>query len=114
MSNATNLEHVPSLMQDKGDTTFSDHKGTVHQEYTPQGQTVNKHFYFDVLACLHDAVHHKPRKRQPDAWKIQKNKVSAHLAQLMQQFLDKHHIPQLHQCPYTAEEMAPCDFFLFP
>jgi len=31
-------------------------KGTVHHEFVPGGQMVNKQFYQEVLACLRDAV----------------------------------------------------------
>ena len=32
--------------------TFFDHQGMVHYEFVPQGQTVNQHFYKEVLTRL--------------------------------------------------------------
>ena len=36
--------------------TFFDQKGLVHHEFVPQGQTVNQHFYQQVLNRLNDRV----------------------------------------------------------
>jgi len=30
-------------------TVFFDHEGIIHHEYTPDGQTVNKEYYIEVL-----------------------------------------------------------------
>jgi predicted class III extradiol MEMO1 family dioxygenase len=38
---------------------FFDHEGVVHHEYAPDGQTLNKEYYTEVLRWLHDAVQHK-------------------------------------------------------
>jgi hypothetical protein len=83
-------------------------------EYASKVETVNQHFYLEVLRHSHDAVHHKPpRKWQSGAWQLHHNNASAYLAQLVQNFFGKHHIPQVCQPPYSSH-MAPCDFFLFP
>jgi hypothetical protein len=37
-------------------TVFFDHKGIVHYEYAPEGHTVNKKYYVEVLHWLRDAV----------------------------------------------------------
>jgi hypothetical protein len=34
---------------------FFDHEGVIHHEYAPNGQTVNKEYYVEVLHRLHDA-----------------------------------------------------------
>ena len=41
--------------------TFFDHQGMVHHEFFPQGQTVNQHFYKEVLTRLVNKIHQKPR-----------------------------------------------------
>jgi Transposase. len=60
-------------VQDKGDAycffflffifyfciLFYYQEGILQHEYTPQGETLNHHFYLEVLRCLHDAVCHK-------------------------------------------------------
>jgi hypothetical protein len=42
-----------------------DSEGVVHYEFLPQGLTVNKEYYLEVMQCLHEAV----RKKRPDAWR---------------------------------------------
>jgi len=38
---------------------FFDSEGIVHHEYAPNGQTINKEFYVEVLRHLHESVHRK-------------------------------------------------------
>jgi hypothetical protein len=42
--------------------TFLDIKSTVHFEFTPQGQTVNRAYYMEILKRLPEAV----RKQRPE------------------------------------------------
>ena len=37
-------------------TVFFNHEGIIHYEYAPDGQTVNKEYYTEVLCQLCDAV----------------------------------------------------------
>jgi hypothetical protein len=46
-------------------------------------------------------------------WQLHHDNVPAHLSHLIQGFLTKHGIPQVHQAPYSTD-MNPCDFCLFP
>jgi len=41
---------------------FFDSEGIVHHEYAPDGQTVNKEFYVEVLRRLRESVRRKDRK----------------------------------------------------
>jgi hypothetical protein len=43
---------------------FFDIDGVVHHEFVPHGQTVNGHFYVQVLQRLRDAV----RRERRDKW----------------------------------------------
>ena len=43
-------------------TCFFIFRGIVHHEYAPEGQTINKEYYLEVLCRLRDAV----RKKRPD------------------------------------------------
>jgi len=43
---------------------FFDWKGTVHHEFVPCGQMVNKQLYQEILARLWDAV----RRMRPELW----------------------------------------------
>jgi hypothetical protein len=40
-------------------TVFFDYRGIVHHSYAPEGQTINKEYYLEVIRHLHDAVHRK-------------------------------------------------------
>jgi len=46
---------------------FFDWKGTVHHEFAPRGQMVNKQLYQEVLARLRDVV----RRKRPTLWENQ-------------------------------------------
>ncbi|GFG30157.1 hypothetical protein Cfor_00901 [Coptotermes formosanus] len=53
-------------------------EGVVHREYAPEGQTVNKEYYVEVLRRLRDAVWRK----RPAMWKqgenVEEEDVSRH------------------------------------
>jgi hypothetical protein len=37
-------------------TVFFDYRGIVHHSYAPEGQTINKEYYLEVIRRLRDAV----------------------------------------------------------
>jgi hypothetical protein len=41
-----------------------DSEGIVHNEYTPNRQTINKEFYVEVLRLLHESF----RQKRPEKW----------------------------------------------
>ena len=43
-------------------TVFFDYHGVVHQEFLPQGRTVNKEYYLEVMRRLREAI----RKKCPE------------------------------------------------
>ena len=95
-------------------TVFFDLKGILHHEYAPEGQTVNKEYYLQVLRHLRDAV----RRKRPELcatrnWKLHHDNAPAHVAQLIQNFLAKHGIENIQHSPYSPD-LSPPDFFLFP
>ena len=93
---------------------FFDSEGFVHHEYPPDGQTMNKKFYLEVLRHLRETVCQKqPEKWWDGDWIPHHDNAPAHTSHLVQQFLAKHGTAQLQQPPYTPD-LAPCDFFLFP
>ncbi|KAJ4445144.1 hypothetical protein ANN_06945 [Periplaneta americana] len=72
-------------------TVFFDVRGIVHHEYAPEGQTVTKEYYHDVLWRLRDAV----RRKRPDMWTannwhLHHDNAPAHSSQLIHTFLAKH------------------------
>jgi hypothetical protein len=86
----------------------------VHHEYAPEGQTVNKQYYQEVLHRLCDSVWRKrPDLWESCNWQLHLDNAPAHSSHLIQDFLAKHGIPQVRQAPYSPD-MAPCDFWLFP
>ena len=93
--------------------TFFDHQGVVHHEFVPQGQTVNQHFYNEVLTRLVNKIRQK--RRVSGAGKtliLHHDNAPAHTALSMKQFLVSKEITMLHHPPYLPD-LAPCDFF-FP
>jgi transposase len=86
----------------------------MHHSYAPEGQTINKEYYLEVIHHLHDAV----RRKRPDLWascnwQLHHDNVPAHSSHLIQSFLAKYGIPVVCQAPYSPD-IAPCDFWLFP
>lgn len=93
---------------------FFDADGIVHHEYAPQGQTVNKEFYLDVMRRLREAIRRKrPLLWESSRWMLHHNGAPAHTSCLVQQFLAKHGTIQVAHPPYSPD-MSPPDFFLFP
>ncbi|UYV63007.1 hypothetical protein LAZ67_2002824 [Cordylochernes scorpioides] len=95
-------------------TVFFDCRGVVHHEFLPQGRTVNKEYYLQVMRNLREAIHQK----RPDLWKnknwlLHHDNAPAHTSLLVRDFLAKNNKPMMPQPPYSPD-LAPCDFFLFP
>jgi histone-lysine N-methyltransferase SETMAR len=90
-------------------TVFFGYRGIVHHGYAPEGKTINKEYYLEVICHLHNAV----RRKRPDLWasrnwQLQHDNAPAHSSHLIQSFLAKHSIPVVCQAPYSPD-MAPCD-----
>ncbi|UYV76007.1 hypothetical protein LAZ67_13002113 [Cordylochernes scorpioides] len=95
-------------------TVFFDCRGVVHHEFLPQGRTVNKEYYLQVMRNLREAI----RQKRPDLWKnknwlLHHDNAPAHTSLLARNFLAKNNTLMMPQPPYSPD-MAPCDFFLFP
>ena len=45
---------------------FFDSEGIVHHEYAPDGHTINKEFYLEVLQRLCESV----RRTRPEKWRL--------------------------------------------
>ncbi|UYV74235.1 hypothetical protein LAZ67_11002565, partial [Cordylochernes scorpioides] len=88
--------------------------GVVHHEFLPQGRTVNKEYYLQVMRNLREAI----RQKRPDLWKnknwlLHHDNTPAHTSLLVRDFLAKNNTLMMPQPPYSPD-LAPCDFFLFP
>ena len=95
-------------------TVFFDCRGVVHHEFLPQGRTVNKEYYLQVMRNLREAI----RQKRPDLWKnknwlLHHDNAPAHTSLLVREFLTKNNTLMMPQPPYSPD-LAPCDFFLFP
>ncbi|UYV63879.1 hypothetical protein LAZ67_2005879 [Cordylochernes scorpioides] len=95
-------------------TVFFDCRGVVHHEFLPQGRTVNKEYYLQVMRNLREAI----RQKRPDLWKnknwlLHHDNAPAHTSLLVRDFLAKNNTLMMPQLPYSPD-LAPCDFFLFP
>ncbi|KAH8404551.1 hypothetical protein KR009_006498 [Drosophila setifemur] len=89
-------------------------KGVVHHEFLPQGRTVNKEYYLQVMRNFREAI----RQKRPDLWKnknwlLHHDNAPAHTSLLVRDFLAKNNTLVMPQPPYSPD-LAPCDFFLFP
>ena len=68
--------------------TFFDHQGMVHHEFVSQGQTVNQHFYKEVLTGLVNKICQKRRASWAGkTWILHHDNVPAHTALSVKQFL---------------------------
>lgn len=95
-------------------TVFFDYHGVVHQEFLPQGRTVNKEYYLEVMRRLREAIRQKrPVLWQNNSWLLHHDNAPAHASMLISKFLAKNSTVLMPQPPYSPD-MAPCDFFLFP
>ncbi|UYV70126.1 GK [Cordylochernes scorpioides] len=101
----------PNLLQR---VITGDEAGVVHHEFLPQGRTVNKEYYLQVMRNLREAI----RQKRPDLWKnknwlLHNDNAPAHTSLLVRDFLAKNNTLMIPQPPYSPD-LAPCDFFLFP
>ncbi|UYV79064.1 hypothetical protein LAZ67_17000978 [Cordylochernes scorpioides] len=95
-------------------TVFFDCRGVVHHEFLPQGRTVNKEYYLQVMRNFRQEI----RQKRPDLWKnknwlLHHDNAPAHTSLLVRDFLAKNNTLMMPQPPYSPD-LAPCDFFLFP
>uniref|UniRef100_A0A2S2NRT1 Mariner Mos1 transposase n=1 Tax=Schizaphis graminum TaxID=13262 RepID=A0A2S2NRT1_SCHGA len=91
---------------------FYDSQGIVNKEFIPQGQTVNQHFYKEVLERLRKRVIWV-RPNIKNTWVLHHDNAPCHRVISIIQFLAAKNIPVAPQPPYSPN-LSPCDFFLFP
>jgi hypothetical protein len=95
-------------------TVLFDSEGAVHHKFLPQGKTVTKEYYFEVIKCLCEAI----RKKRHNAWRsnrwmLHADNVPTHISLLIHQFLVKHKATVIPQPPYSPD-LAPADYFHSP
>ncbi|UYV78130.1 hypothetical protein LAZ67_16000210 [Cordylochernes scorpioides] len=92
-------------------TVLFDCRGVVHHEFLPQGRTVNKEYYLQVMRNLREAI----RQKRPDLWKnknwlLHHDNAPAHTSLLVRDFLAKNNTLMMPQ-PLYSPDLAPwhCD-----
>jgi len=93
-------------------TVFFDYRGVVSQEFLPQGRTVNKKYYLEVMRRLREAI----RKNHPELWKnnswlLRHDNTPTHSSLLVRDYLAKNNTVIM---PPYSPDLAFCDFFVFP
>ncbi|UYV82243.1 PlexA [Cordylochernes scorpioides] len=91
-------------------TVFFDCRGVVHHEFLPQGRTVNKEYYLQVMRNLREVICQK----RPDLWKnknwlLHHDNAPAHTSLLVHDFLAKNNTLMMPQPPYSPD-LAPVTF----
>ncbi|UYV65192.1 hypothetical protein LAZ67_3003525 [Cordylochernes scorpioides] len=81
--------------------------GVVHHEFLPQGRTVNKEYYLQIMRNLREAI----RQKRPDLWKnknwlLHHDNAPAHTSLLVRDFLAKNNTLMMPQPPYPPD-LAP-------
>jgi histone-lysine N-methyltransferase SETMAR len=83
-------------------------------EFIPEGATVNKHHYKEILHCLCNSIHRKrPERWHRKNWLLLHDSAPAHRSVLVKEELAKQQVTALLHPPYSPD-LAPCDFFFFP
>ena len=91
-----------------------DHQEMVHNEFVPQGQTVNQHFYKEVLTRFVNKICEKRRASWAGkTWILHHDNALSHTVLSVKHFLVSKEITTLHHPPHSPD-LAPCNFFLFP
>ncbi|UYV75689.1 hypothetical protein LAZ67_13001022 [Cordylochernes scorpioides] len=88
----------PNLLQR---VITGDEAGVVHHEFLPQGRTVNKEYYLQVMRNFREAI----RQKRPDLWKnknwlLHHDNAPAHTSLLVRDFLAKNNtlmMPRSHR-----------------
>ncbi|PNF23785.1 hypothetical protein B7P43_G16799 [Cryptotermes secundus] len=90
---------------------FFDVNGIVHKEFVPPGQTVNQHFYLDVLRRLRESVRRKRSEMWRNGkWLLHHDNAPAHTALTVRQFLTSNNMVIVPH-PLYSPDLAPSDFF---
>ncbi|GBL81888.1 hypothetical protein AVEN_50488-1 [Araneus ventricosus] len=89
-------------------------EGGIHYEFIPEGQTVNKELYLEILKRLRDAIRRKrPEKWATNDWFLLCDNAPPHRALIVKKYLARHSVTTLEHPPYSPD-IEPADFYLFP
>jgi hypothetical protein len=83
---------------------FFDCVGIVHQEFVPPGQTLNHHYYLEVLKRLREQVRRKRSERwRNQDWLLHHDNAPAHTALSVQRFLAAKNMTMVPHPPYSPD-----------
>ncbi|GBN44190.1 hypothetical protein AVEN_32140-1, partial [Araneus ventricosus] len=86
----------------------------IHYEFIPDGQTVNKEPYLEILKRLGDAIRRRrPEKWATNDWFLLHDNAPLHRALIVKKYLARHSVTTLEHPPYSPD-LALADFYLFP
>jgi hypothetical protein len=85
---------------------FFDIKDTVHFEFIPQGQTVNRAFYVEILKRLCEAVRRKRPGFWPNDWILRYDNALVHKELSVKNLLTEKSITEMEHPPYSLN-LAP-------
>ncbi|GBO02352.1 hypothetical protein AVEN_108878-1 [Araneus ventricosus] len=93
---------------------FFDYDSVIHYEFIPEGQTVTKELYLEILKRLRDAIRRKrPEKWATNDWFLLHDNAPPHRALFVKKYLARHSVTTLEHPP-CSPDLTPADFHLFP
>jgi hypothetical protein len=87
--------------------TFFNKQSVIHNEFVPEGQTVNS-----VSTLLNLISRVRPQFRAEGSWFLLHDNAPSHSARVVKKFLAKCGVVEISYPPYSPD-LAPADFFLF-
>ena len=107
------MEESRRVKTEKGtSTSFYD---IVHQDFLPQGSTINKKYYFEVIRRLRESIRkniQKCGKIVENSWILHHGNAPTHKSLLVSSFLAINSTFIMPELLYSPD-LTPCDFFLF-
>jgi histone-lysine N-methyltransferase SETMAR len=92
-------------------TVFFNSEGVVRHEFPPQGKTVTKEYYLEVMKHLCEAIRKKEAQCLEVKPMIHADNAPTHTSLLIRQLLVKYETTVIPQPPYLPE-LAPVDCFI--
>ena len=103
-------EHIHPQTFD--DPFFFDSTGMIYMHWVPNGQTVNKEYYVEVLREFRKRFRRKrPAPFKSGLWHFHQDNEPVHNSILVTDYLTKMGIKTVCHPPYSPD-LAPCDFWL--
>ena len=85
-------------------TVLFDYHGVVHQEFLPQGRTVNKEYYLEVMCRLREAIRKKCRELwKNNSWLLIHDNAPAYSSLFVRNVLAKNNTVITPQPPYSPD-----------